>query len=93
VTGGRRRLHNEELHNLHASPNSIKVIQSSKIRWTEHVARLEKINASKILVTELEGKRSLARLRRRWEDNVRMDLREVGWEDVSWMHLAQGRDY
>jgi hypothetical protein len=54
---------------------------------------LEKINASKILVTELEGKRSLARLRRRWEDNVRMDLREVGWEDVSWMHLAQGRDY
>jgi len=93
VTGGRRRLHNEELHNLHASPNIIKVIQSSKIRWTEHVARLEKINASKILVTELEGKRSLARLRRRWEDNVRMDLREVGWEDVSWMHLAQGRDY
>jgi hypothetical protein len=49
-------------------------------------------NVYKILVGEPEGKRPLVRLRRRWEDNIRMDLRESGWEDVDWMHLAQDMD-
>jgi len=46
----------------------------------------------KILVLESEGKRPLRRPRRRWEDNIRMDLKEIGWEGVYWIHLAQDRD-
>jgi hypothetical protein len=67
VAGGWRRLHNEELHNLYASPNIIKVIKSSGMRLSKHVARMEEIrNAYNILVEKPEGKRPLERPRRRW---------------------------
>jgi hypothetical protein len=49
-------------------------------------------NAYNILAGKREGKRPLGRRRRRWEDNIRMDLGEIGWEDVDWLHLAQGME-
>jgi hypothetical protein len=67
VTGSRRKLHNEELHNLYSSPSIIRMIKSTRVRWTGHVAlMMEKSNACKILVGYPEGKRPLGRTRRRW---------------------------
>jgi hypothetical protein len=78
VAGGWRRLHNEELHNLYTSPNIISVIKSRKMKWTKHVARMgEMRNSYKMLVVRPEEKTSCRRPRRRWEDNIRMDLREM----------------
>jgi len=63
------------------------------MRWEGHVERMgEKRNAYKIFVGKPEGKRSRGRSWRRWEDNIRIDLREIEWEDVDWMHLSQDRD-
>jgi hypothetical protein len=82
VAGGWRRLHNEELHKLYALPNIKRVIKS-RIRWMERVTRLgETINLYKILVGRPEEKRPLRRPRRRWEDNIKVNLREIGWENV-----------
>jgi hypothetical protein len=80
LTGGWRKLHNEELHNLYSSPSIIRKIKSRRMRWPGHVARMgEKRNAYRLLVGMQEGKRPLGRLRRRWVDNIKMDLREIGW--------------
>jgi hypothetical protein len=93
VAGGWRRLHNEELHNLYASPHILKVIKSRRMKWVGHIARMEEMkNAYTILVGEPEGKKPLRRPRRRWEDNIRTDLKEIGWEGVDWIHLAQDRN-
>jgi hypothetical protein len=93
VAGGWRRLHNEELHKFYTSPDIITVIKKRKTRWTGYVARLEEMrNAYKSLVGKHEGKRTLGRHRHRWEDNIKMYIREAGWEGVNWMHLAQERD-
>jgi hypothetical protein len=85
-TGGWRKLHNEELHKLYSSPR--------RMRWAGHVARMvEKRNAYRILVSKPEGKRPLARPRRRWVDNIKMDLREIGWDGVEligWIWLRIG---
>jgi hypothetical protein len=71
--------HNEELHNLYSSPNIIRMIKSRRMRWAGHVARiLETRNVYRILVGKPEGKRPLGRPRRRWVDNIKMDLREIG---------------
>jgi hypothetical protein len=87
------RLHNEELNYLYSSPNIIRVIISRRMRWAGHVASMgEKSDAYRILVGRLEGRRPLGRPRRRWEDNIKMDIREVGWEDMNWIELAQDRD-
>jgi hypothetical protein len=75
-----RRLHKEELNDLYSSPNIIRVIKSRRMRWTRHVARMgEGIGVYRILVGRPEGRGPLGRHRRRWEDNIKMDLQEVGW--------------
>jgi hypothetical protein len=74
-TGGWRKLHNEELHNLYSSPGIIRMIKSRRTRWTGHVARMgEKRNAYGIFVGKSEEKRPHGRFRRRWEDNIKIDL-------------------
>jgi hypothetical protein len=80
ATGEWRRLHNEELNDLYSSPNIIRVIKSRRMRLAGHVARMgEKRGVYRILVGRPEGRRSLGRPRRRWEDNIKMYLQEVGW--------------
>jgi hypothetical protein len=80
VTGEWRRLHNEELHNLYSSPDIIRQIKSRRMRWAGHVARMgEERNVYKVLMGKPGGKRPLRRPRRRWEDGIRMDLREISW--------------
>jgi hypothetical protein len=89
----RRKLHNEELHNLYSSPSIIRMIKSRRMRWAGHLARMwEKMNAYRILVGKPEGKRPLGRKRRRWLDNIKMDLREIGWDGMDWIDLAQDMD-
>jgi hypothetical protein len=69
------------------------VLKSKKLRWKEHVARMgERRVAYRVLVGKPEGRRPLGRPRRRWEDNIKMDLREVWWGNVDWINLAQDRD-
>jgi hypothetical protein len=93
VAGGCRRLCNEELHNLYASPNIIRGTKSRRVRWVGHVACMGGMrNAYKILVRKSEEKRPFGRTRCRWKDNIRMDLREIGWKGLEWMHLAQDGD-
>jgi hypothetical protein len=93
VTGGRRKLHSEELHDLYSSPSIIRIIKSRRMRWAGHVARMrEKRNAYRLLVEKPEGKRSLGRRRSRWAANIRMDFGEVRWGDVDWIGLAQDRN-
>jgi hypothetical protein len=78
VTGGWRKLYNEELHNLFSSPSIIRMIKSREMRWTGNVAPLtEKLNEQRILVGMPEGKRQFRRPRRRWEDNIKLDLTEI----------------
>jgi hypothetical protein len=92
VTGGWRRLHNEELHNLYTSPDIIMVIKSRKMRWAGHVVQMgEMRNAYNILVGKSEVKRPFGIPRLRWEDNIKMDLKEIGWEGVDWIHQVQDR--
>ena len=74
-----RIFHNEELHSLYRSPNIVRVIKSSRLRWVAHVARMEEgRSAFKMLIGKPTGKRPLGRSRRRWEDNITMDLEEKG---------------
>jgi hypothetical protein len=80
ATGKWRRLHNEELNDLYSTSNIFRVTKSRRMRWTWHVARMgEKRSAYRILVGRPEGREPLGRPRRRWQDNIKMDLQEVGW--------------
>jgi hypothetical protein len=88
VTGDLRKLHHEERRDLYSSPSIISIIKSRRMRWVGHVARMGKRNAYRLLL----GKRPLGRLRRRWVDNIRMDLGEVGWGDVDWIDLVKDRN-
>jgi hypothetical protein len=93
ATGDWRRLHNKELNDLYSSPNIIRVIKWRRLRWVGHVARMgEERGAYRILVGRPEGRRPLARPRRRWKGNIKMDIREVGWGGMNWIELAQDRD-
>jgi hypothetical protein len=93
VTGERRKLHSRELHNLYSSPDIIRQIKSRGMRWAVHVARMgEGRNVYRVLVGKPEGRRPLGRPRRRWEVGIKMDLSEIGWGGVEWIHLAQNRD-
>jgi hypothetical protein len=85
-------LHNDELHNLYFSPNIVRVIKSRRMRWAGHVARMgEKRGVYRVLVGRSEGKRPLGRPRRRWEDDIKMDLREIGIDRANWISLAEDR--
>jgi hypothetical protein len=93
VTGEWRKLHSEELHILYSSLNIIRQIKSRRKRWVGHVGRMgEERNVYRVLVGKPEGKRPLGRPRRRWEDRIRIYLRETGWWSVDWIQLAQDRD-
>jgi len=93
VKGEWKRLHNEELNDLYFSPNIVRVIKSRRMRWTGHVARMgEERGLYRVLVGKPEGKRPLGRPRRRWVDNIRMNLQEVECGYMDWIGLAQDRD-
>jgi hypothetical protein len=79
VTGKWRKLHNEELNALYSLPNIVRVVKSRQMRWAGHVARMgEDRRVHRVLVGKPEGRRPLGRPRRRWEDNIKRDLQEVG---------------
>jgi hypothetical protein len=90
--GSWRKLHNDELHSLYYSPNIVRIIKSRRMRWTGHVARMgEGRGLHCALVGRPEGKRPLGRPRRRWEVNIKLDLREIGIDGANWIQLAQDR--
>jgi hypothetical protein len=88
-----RKFHNEELHNLYSSPDIIRQVKSRRMRWAGNVARMgEERKVYKVLVGNPEGKRPLGSPMRRWEDGIRMDLREIGLGGMDCIRLAQDRD-
>ena len=89
IIGEWRKLHNEELDDMYSSTNIIRVIKSIRMRWVGHVACMgERRGAYRNLLGKTEEKRPLGRPRRRWEDNIKMDLQEVGWDGMDWTDLA-----
>jgi hypothetical protein len=87
--GSWRKLHNDEFHSLHSSPNIVRVIKSRRMRWVGHVAHMvEGRGAYRVLVGRPEGKRPLGRPRRRWEDNIKMDLREIRIGRANWIRVG-----
>jgi hypothetical protein len=87
-----RKLHNEELHNLYSSPSIIRIIKSGRMRWAGHVARMGRRGTCyRLLVRKPEGKVLLGRPRRRWIDNIKMDLLEIGLSAVDWIGVVQER--
>jgi hypothetical protein len=90
--GSWRKLRNDELHNLYSSPNIVRVIKSWRVSWAAHIVRMgEGRGIYEVFVGRSEGTRPLGRPRRRWEDNIKMDLREMGIDGANWIRLAQER--
>jgi hypothetical protein len=90
--GSWRKFHYDELHSLYSLPNIVRVIKSRRMRWAGHVARMgEGRGVYRVLVGRPEGKRPLGRPRRRWEDNIKLDLREIEIDGANWIQLAQDR--
>jgi hypothetical protein len=90
--GSWRKFHNDELHNLYSSPNIVRMIKSRRMRWAGHMAcMVEGRGVYRVLVGRPKGKRPLGRPRHRWEDNIKLDLREMGIDGVNWIQLAQDR--
>jgi hypothetical protein len=90
--GSWRKLHNDELHSLYSSPDIIRVIKLRRMKWAGHVAHMgERRDVYRVLVGRPEGKRPLGRPRRRCEDNIKMNLREIGIDRANWIQLAQDR--
>ena len=93
VTGECRKLHNEELNDLYSSPSTLRVVKSRRMKCAVHVERIgQRRGLDRVLVGKPEGKTPLGRPRRRWEDNIKMDLQEVGFGGMDWIELAQDRD-
>ena len=93
LTRERRKLHNGELNVLYLSPNIVRMMKSRKIRWAGHVARMrEERGVLRVLVGKPRGKRPLGRPGHGWENNIKMDLQEVGCGSMDWMEVAQDRD-
>jgi len=93
VTGEWRKLRNEELNDLHCSPDIVRVIEQRIMKCAGHVACTgEGKSVYRVLVGNLRGKRPLWRPRHRWEDNIKMDLQEVGCGGMDWIELAQDSD-
>jgi hypothetical protein len=91
VTGEWRKLHNEELNDLYSLPNVVRVVKSRQMRWTGHVARMgEDRGVHRVLVGKPERKKPLERPRSRWEDNIEMELQEVGGSRGDWKELLDG---
>jgi hypothetical protein len=79
VKGGLRKLHNEDLHNLYSSPSIIRMMKPRRVRWTRHVERMGRIGkAYRRWVEKPEGKKPLGRPRRKWMDNIKINLTEIG---------------
>jgi hypothetical protein len=90
VLGDWTRLHNEELQGFYSSPNIIRAINTRSMRW--HVARVrESRDPCRVVVGKPGVKRPLGRPRGRWECNIKFDLKEMGWEGVYWIHMAEDR--
>jgi hypothetical protein len=88
-----RKLHNEELRDLYSLPSIIRIIKSRRMIWAGHVALMgEKSNEYMSLIGKPEGKRQLGRPRRRWMDNIKVDLGNVGWGGLGWIGLTQDRN-
>jgi hypothetical protein len=93
VTGEWKKFHNEEFHILYSSPNIIRQMKSSRMKWVGHVACMgEERNVYRVLMGKPKGNRPLGRPRHRWEDGIRMDHREIGWGGVDWIQMTQDRD-
>jgi hypothetical protein len=93
VTGEWRKRHHEELRDLYFSPNIVRVIKSRRMRCVGHVARMgTRRGVYRALLGKPERKRPLGRPRCRWQDNIKMDLQEVGCGGMDWIELAQDRD-
>jgi hypothetical protein len=87
-----RKLRNDELHSLYSSLNIVRVIKSRRMRWAGHVVRMgEGSSVYRVLVGRPQGKRPLGRSRRRWKNNIKMDVREIGIDGANWIQLAQDR--
>jgi hypothetical protein len=90
--GSWRKLHNDELHSLYSSPNIVRVIKSRRLSWAGHVARMgEGRGVYRVLVEKPQGKKPLGRPRRRWEDNINLDRREIAIDETKWIRLAQDK--